>query len=65
MIIPLRLLIGNEDNVYILTCATIRRAVQITIAGDEDIVKNNGKVVSTAIKQVLTKKVEYRLEENR
>jgi DNA-directed RNA polymerase subunit omega len=65
MIIPLDLLIGNEDNVYELTCASIRRAVQITMTGDEEIEKNNGKVVSTAIKQVLTKKVEYRLEDVR
>lgn len=65
MIIPLKLLIGNQDNVYTLTCAAIRRAVQITMTGDEEIEKNNGKVVSTAIKQVLTKKVEYRLEDER
>jgi DNA-directed RNA polymerase subunit omega len=65
MIIPLDLLIGNEDNVYGLTCASIRRALQITMTGDEEIEKNNGKVVSTAIKQVLTKQVEYRLEDIR
>jgi DNA-directed RNA polymerase subunit omega len=65
MIIPLDLLIGNEDNVYELTCASIRRAVQITMTGDEEIEKNNGKVVSTAIRQVLTKKVDYRLEDVR
>ncbi len=65
MIIPLDLLIGNEDNVYELTCASIRRAVQITMTGDEEIEKNNGKVVSTAIRQGLTKKVDYRLEDVR
>ncbi len=63
MIIPLDLLIGNDDNVYELTCATIRRALQITMAGDEEVDRNNGKVVSTAIKQILSKKVNYRLEE--
>jgi DNA-directed RNA polymerase subunit omega len=64
MIIPLDLLIGNDDNVYELTCASIRRALQITMAGDEEIDENNGKVVSTAIRQILSKKVKYRLEES-
>lgn len=62
MILPLDVLIGNADNVYALTCAAIRRASQITLAGDEEVTENDGKVVSTAIKQILTKKVEYRLE---
>lgn len=48
---------------YELTAATIRRAYQLTMTGDEELVKNNGKVVPTAIKQILTKKVAYRIEE--
>lgn len=63
MILPLDKLISNLDNVYELTCASVRRASQITLAGDEEIDENDGKVVSTAIRQILTKKVEYRLEE--
>jgi len=63
MILPLDLLISNGDNVYELTCAAIRRASQITLAGDEEVAENEGKVVSTAAKQILTKKVEYRLGE--
>ncbi|MCK4543751.1 MAG: DNA-directed RNA polymerase subunit omega [Spirochaetales bacterium] len=63
MILPLDDLISNEDNVYALTCAVIRRALQITITGDEEVEENRGKIVSTAIKQVLSKKVEYRIEE--
>ena len=62
MVLPLDKLIGDSNNVYELTCASIRRASQITLAGDEDIAENDGKVVSTALKQILTKKVEYRLE---
>jgi DNA-directed RNA polymerase subunit omega len=46
-----------------MTCASIRRSHQLTITGDEEVEKNNGKVVPTAIEQVLDKKVEYRLEE--
>lgn len=63
MIIPLNLLEQYRDNVYTMTCATIRRAYQITMTGDEEVDENDGKVVSTAIKQILTKKVQYRLEE--
>lgn len=60
--IPIDLLIGKDENKYILTCAAIRRVKQITITGGEDLEYNNGKVVSTAISQILTKQVEYRLE---
>jgi DNA-directed RNA polymerase subunit omega len=63
MIIPMDLLIGNEGNIYEVTSAAIRRAYQISITGDEELEENEGKVVSTAIKQILTKKVEYQLEE--
>lgn len=63
MVLPLNLLMSDSSNLYELTCASIRRASQITLAGDEDIEENDGKVVSTAIKQILTKKVEYRLEQ--
>jgi DNA-directed RNA polymerase subunit omega len=59
----MNLLIGNEGNIYELTSAAIRRAYQISITGDEELEENEGKVVSTAIKQILTKKVEYQLEE--
>ncbi|AFG37156.1 DNA-directed RNA polymerase subunit omega [Spirochaeta africana] len=63
MILPLDLLESAETNMYELTAATIRRAYQLTMTGDEELVKNNGKVVPTAIKQILTKKVAYRIEE--
>jgi len=62
-VLPLDLLISHEGNMYELTCAAIKRAAQINLAGDEDLEKNYGRVVSVAIKQILTKKVEYRLEE--
>ena len=63
MILPLDKLISFNENVYMMTCASIRRSHQLTITGDEEVEKNNGKVVPTAIEQVLDKKVEYRLEE--
>jgi DNA-directed RNA polymerase subunit omega len=63
MILPLNRLIRYEDNIYEMTCASIRRAYQITVTGDEEIEDNNGKVVSTAIKQILDKTVTFQIEE--
>jgi DNA-directed RNA polymerase subunit omega len=63
MILPLDSLIGYNENIYVLTCAAIRRSYQITMTGDEEIEENSGKVVSTAIRQILTKKVTFRIEE--
>jgi DNA-directed RNA polymerase subunit omega len=63
MVMPLDELISDGSNAYALTCASIRRAAQITLAGDDEVLENDGKVVSIALKQVLTKKVEYRLED--
>ena len=63
MILPLDKLISDDSNAYELTCASIRRAAQITLAGDEEITDKDSKLVSIAIKQVLTKKVEYRLDQ--
>ena len=62
MIIPLDLLISNNSNPYRFTNAVIKRALQINLAGDEELEANKNKVVSTAIKQILTEKVKYRLE---
>ena len=62
MIIPLNELIKYDGNVYTMTSAMIKRAIQIHLAGDEELEANKGKVVSTAIKQILTEKVRYRLE---
>jgi DNA-directed RNA polymerase subunit omega len=63
MILPLDQLIKYDLNVYELTCAAIRRAYQITVTGDEEVEENHGKVVSTAIKQILNKKVTFRIED--
>ncbi|MCF7913625.1 MAG: DNA-directed RNA polymerase subunit omega [Spirochaetaceae bacterium] len=63
MIIPLDKLVGWKGNIYEMTSAAIKRANQLTITGDEEVEINNGKVVPTAIKQILDKKVEYRIEE--
>ncbi|HEB11431.1 MAG TPA: DNA-directed RNA polymerase subunit omega [Spirochaetales bacterium] len=62
MIIPLDLLISNNSNAYQLTNAAIKRALQINLAGDDELEASKSKVVSIAIKQILTEKVRYRLE---
>ena len=63
MIIPLDQLLKEEDNVYVTTCASIRRAYQLTVIGDEDVEQNLGKVVSVAIKQIVSRKVHFRIAE--
>jgi DNA-directed RNA polymerase subunit omega len=63
LIIPLDELVDFKGNRYELTCAAIKRAIQINLTGDEELKKNKGKVVPTALRQVLTKKVKYKLEE--
>ena len=62
MVLPLDLLTSFQGNVYELTCAAMKRGVQINLIGDEDLEENRGKIVSTAIKQVLLQKVQYRFE---
>jgi DNA-directed RNA polymerase subunit omega len=63
MIIPLDELINYKGNRYELTCAAIKRAIQINLTNDEDLEKNNKKIVPTALKQILLKKVQFKMEE--
>ncbi len=63
MIIPIDLLENYDENIYEATVASIRRAYQITVTGDEELEQNEGKVVSTAIRQILTRKVQFQIEE--
>ncbi|MBQ3923193.1 MAG: DNA-directed RNA polymerase subunit omega [Spirochaetales bacterium] len=64
MIIPLDELIGFTGNRYELTCAAIKRAIQLNLTGDAELDANNGKIVPTAIRQVLTGKVKYKIAED-
>ena len=63
MIVPLDELIDFKGNRYELTCAAIKRAIQVNLTEDEEVKKNKGKIVPTALKQILTKKVQYKIEE--
>ena len=62
MILPLDLLLADDSNRYELCAAAMRRANQLNLAADEEVEANDGKVVSTAVKQILTKKVRYEIE---
>ncbi len=63
MIIPLDELIDFKGNRYELTCASIKRAIQMNLTSDEELKKNKGKIVPTALNQILTGKVKYKIEE--
>ena len=62
MILPLGLLLANRTNRYELCAATMRRAEQLSVAADDEVDANGGKVVPTAVKQILTQKVRYEIE---
>ena len=62
MIIPIDKLISYKGNIYQLTSAVIKRAIQINLVGNEELEKSKGKLVSIALKQVLTGKVKYHIE---
>lgn len=62
MIIPIDRLVDKQGNMYEMTYAAIKRALQLAVTGDEEIPKNDGKVCSVALKQVLNEDVEYRSE---
>jgi DNA-directed RNA polymerase subunit omega len=69
MIFPLEELIEYEKNMYEITAASSRRSYQLSMlyAAQDDEVKywiddNDGKVVSLAARQVFTKEIEFRLD---
>ncbi len=62
--IPLDMLITKDSNVYEMTCAVIKRAELLTLSGESEELSEKGeKVVSAALDQILTKKVEYEIAE--
>ena len=70
MIFPLEELIKYDKNMYEITVASSRRSYQLSMlysARDEDVVPwvddNDGKIVSMAARQVFTKEIEFRLNE--
>ena len=63
MVIPLDELIEFNGNRYELTCAVIKRAIQINLTGDDDLKKSKGKIVPIALRQILLEKVKYKIDE--
>lgn len=61
MIFPLEELIKFKGNIYEITCASSRRAYQLSMVKDDKIEQNDGKVVSLAARQLFEKQIEYRL----
>lgn len=61
--IPLKALLSSENNMYELTNAAIHRAKQITMAGPEDLESAGGKIVSLAIREIVTEEVQYRIKQ--
>lgn len=62
MIIPLENLINNTGNIYEVTNAAISRANQLAKTGSKELDENLGKIVSVAIKEIVTGKVKYNYE---
>ena len=67
MAIPLNLLIDESSNMYEVTCAAIRRARQLAdiqrVYEEGGEVQEGEKVVSEAIREILTRDVQYQIEE--
>ncbi len=63
MSMPMDDLIEYGGNAYEFTVAVNRRAYQLAVLKTPEVEKNNGKVVSLAMRQIFTKQVEYRFEE--
>ncbi|MCG8452114.1 MAG: DNA-directed RNA polymerase subunit omega [Spirochaetales bacterium] len=62
--IPIGNLVSTDKNMYELTNAAIHRAKQISIAGSEDLESAGGKIVSLAIKEIVTEEVQYDLKQD-
>jgi len=63
VILPLDLLIRNTGNMYMLSCASIKRVAQLSASGEDDFEQFQKKYVSLALKQILNEEIQYKLEE--
>ncbi len=62
--IPLGSLVSTDRNMYELTNAAIHRAKQISMAGAEGLDTMGGKVVSLAIKEIVTEEVQFYIKKD-
>ncbi|MFW6338080.1 MAG: DNA-directed RNA polymerase subunit omega [Alkalispirochaetaceae bacterium] len=67
MPIPLDLLVNESENMYEVTCAAIHRARQLAdiarVYEEGGEIEEGEKVVSEAIREILTRDVQYQIEE--
>lgn len=62
--IPLENLVSTDKNMYELTNAAIHRAGQISMTGSEELEAAGGKIVSQAIKEIVTEEVQYNIKQD-
>jgi len=63
-IIPLSLLVSSDKNMYELTNAAIHRSKQICMAGSDGLDAAAGKIVSLAVKEIVTGEVLYKIKQD-
>ncbi|MCL2520041.1 MAG: DNA-directed RNA polymerase subunit omega [Spirochaetaceae bacterium] len=61
---PLKEIVDSNQNIYEITNVAIRRAAQLTLSSDESFFKEEGKVVSLALKEVMHKVVSYKIDQD-
>jgi DNA-directed RNA polymerase subunit omega len=62
--IPLDALVSTDKNMYELTNAAIHRAKQISMTGSDELEAAGGKIVSQAIKEIVTEEVQYNIKQD-
>jgi DNA-directed RNA polymerase subunit omega len=62
MSMPLENLIEYSGNAYEFTVAVNKRSYHLAVLKTADVEKNNGKVVSLAMRQIFTNQIEYHFE---
>lgn len=62
MTFPLKELINFSGNIYEVTCASARRAFQLSKIQAPVLEEYNDKVVSVAALQIFTKEIEYHID---
>jgi DNA-directed RNA polymerase subunit omega len=62
-IIPFNHLVNSQENVYEMTCAAIKRAEQLTMTQSEDLRKKKIKIVSEALREILSSEVQFSYKE--
>ena len=62
-VIPFNHLVNSQDNVYEMTCAAVKRAEQLTMTQSEELRKKKVKIVSEALREILSGEVQFSYKE--